>query len=748
MIDFVGFSDGYRKQQDTGERKRLELAKAFQEFQRQNPTANPMEFQAFIDSMAGGSNYLRGGMPSGDMLKAITDRAGTRRAQEDRDRKFDIFKRTVESRNLLSGAATGIMLNSPGPAGDVYNEEEISKMAAALEEKFGSSLSDIGFDPSTLFSAQARQAAVNSQIGQYLPMVQGLVNSSAGEVNSDTFKGMNIPPALIDPLIDQAKRLETERRETYTINKKQQILAEATRLIGAGSENIYQNLVQTFGANNLPEENSPFVKGLIEEATLAHNKNKLTDERESKKLVDTFVSELISSQGMKSSIVLQDDEKTYEFMISRLNRIPAQDLETIFGAGVTVDKIAKNPSEYLGGYLGEVMQELRLNQRATTASSRQAASQTANDKVDAFVKANIAQATDYFGDVSDSKGGKAQTLTDASVTGAFAAKALASEFEMTPAVLGAIQSVFKNLGEDAAGMNSMELIKLIKQDERFKSVTEGRTLQEAKDRITSRTLNSVGSPEIQTFESWHSNELVEIQGTLEDAQRNLSQAAETFAGDPEGYLEYLRYFNGQVDSAQSQKRDNWKQLGRAQKEANGGLGWLDIEGGVWDQEKIGELDDAMNTQIQGVKELLETQIKNARDAVLSSVRNVETSDGTADNTEVSIKRDINALFDDGSKQQALMNIQTQYGKQGAALSYLLGGLGLNDYTDQDRAIGQTIAMFLQTDRVKFSLKNDQENFEKFIENPVEFMLNSDAEYVVNFFKTKTGKELGEQIGRQ
>ena len=90
MIDFVGFSDGYRKQQETGERKRLELAKAFQEFQRQNPTANPMEFQAFIDSMAGGSNYLRGGMPSGDMLKAITDRAGTRRAQEDRDRKFDI----------------------------------------------------------------------------------------------------------------------------------------------------------------------------------------------------------------------------------------------------------------------------------------------------------------------------------------------------------------------------------------------------------------------------------------------------------------------------------------------------------------------------------------------------------------------------------------------------------------------------------------------------------------------------------
>ena len=126
MIDFVGFSDGYRKQQDTGERKRLELAKAFQEFQRQNPTANPMEFQAFIDSMAGGSNYLRGGMPSGDMLKAITDRAYTRRAQALKEQEFANFKNSVEAQESIKGAVTGIMLDYADPSTSGYEQKDFT----------------------------------------------------------------------------------------------------------------------------------------------------------------------------------------------------------------------------------------------------------------------------------------------------------------------------------------------------------------------------------------------------------------------------------------------------------------------------------------------------------------------------------------------------------------------------------------------------------------------------------------------
>ena len=126
MVDFVGFSDGYRKQQETGERKRLELAKAFQEFQRQNPTANPMEFQAFIDSMAGGSNYLRGGMPSGDMLKAITDQADIRRANADADRERGKLEKNIALRTSLEGAATGIMLGYKDPSDNGYDYLRLS----------------------------------------------------------------------------------------------------------------------------------------------------------------------------------------------------------------------------------------------------------------------------------------------------------------------------------------------------------------------------------------------------------------------------------------------------------------------------------------------------------------------------------------------------------------------------------------------------------------------------------------------
>ena len=62
---FAGFSEGFREQGEKNYRRRLELAKAFEDFKRNNPYATFAEYQAFIDQRVGGgsgANYLQGGV--------------------------------------------------------------------------------------------------------------------------------------------------------------------------------------------------------------------------------------------------------------------------------------------------------------------------------------------------------------------------------------------------------------------------------------------------------------------------------------------------------------------------------------------------------------------------------------------------------------------------------------------------------------------------------------------------------------
>ena len=102
MVDFVGFGTGYNKQMNSDERRRLELAKAFNEFRQSNPYASPMEMQSFVDQAAAGRNYLAGGMPSADVLNIIGQRnaeaLAAKKAQEAQAaaaNKFDLFSKAA-----------------------------------------------------------------------------------------------------------------------------------------------------------------------------------------------------------------------------------------------------------------------------------------------------------------------------------------------------------------------------------------------------------------------------------------------------------------------------------------------------------------------------------------------------------------------------------------------------------------------------------------------------------------------------
>ena len=57
-INMSQFGTGWNESQENMERKRVELAKAFEEFKASNPYATVQDFQSFIDMASGGSNYV------------------------------------------------------------------------------------------------------------------------------------------------------------------------------------------------------------------------------------------------------------------------------------------------------------------------------------------------------------------------------------------------------------------------------------------------------------------------------------------------------------------------------------------------------------------------------------------------------------------------------------------------------------------------------------------------------------------
>jgi hypothetical protein len=79
---------GFEDRRNEIRREKAEIAKLFEEFRRNNPDATYDDYQDFIDGMVGygGSNYLRGGLPSDSMLRNMAEenkrKANVREAQE------------------------------------------------------------------------------------------------------------------------------------------------------------------------------------------------------------------------------------------------------------------------------------------------------------------------------------------------------------------------------------------------------------------------------------------------------------------------------------------------------------------------------------------------------------------------------------------------------------------------------------------------------------------------------------------
>lgn len=159
--------------QDRGDEllgQRQKIAQAFAQFKAENPTATLAEFQAFIDQMSDGNNYLRGGAPADDVLRTLAAENKKRQQEQEQERAFNALKRNTETTNLYRGyidQARKAGIRSPEEALDYfYKTNKVEDPAArdSIRTQF------MGLNPSGVIADLDRQEidALSLTLGQQI----------------------------------------------------------------------------------------------------------------------------------------------------------------------------------------------------------------------------------------------------------------------------------------------------------------------------------------------------------------------------------------------------------------------------------------------------------------------------------------------------------------------------------------------------------------------------------------------------
>lgn len=312
MIDFVGFSAGSLENDRRMKRERRELAKAFNEFTRLNPMATAGEFQGFIDTAAGGSNYLRGGMPSGDALNAVIKSANQRRSIAEKERAQKDLTYSMDFMNKAGDMALGIMLNTKGTGENgTYSPTDLASMGKKFQERFpGVNFSELGINPVEIFDPRKKTEYIQDKLIELTPRITEMIQNAGGKIDDALIQKTfpSLPTELWKPIQERALMLEGERKETYELEKRDKIIKEIETMKKGGITNIYGTLESNklFDLSLLPPKGSDFWKQTEEQATF-----NLKKEREN--YATTKMQQMLE---MTSSLKNRSAKEIYNFMMT------------------------------------------------------------------------------------------------------------------------------------------------------------------------------------------------------------------------------------------------------------------------------------------------------------------------------------------------------------------------------------------------------------------------------------------------
>ena len=229
-INMSQFGTGWNESQENMERKRVELAKAFEEFKASNPYATVQDFQSFIDMASGGSNYVRGGAPSADVLTSLAERNKT---EFDKKQRMDAIREQSQlaslraevtplfEKSLMAGNREGVDQR----IADAYTENK------ALVDMLGGE----GF--LSQFNQTAYDRGMFDITSKALPTIKNMIAMGGGKVDKDAIsRATGISTDLLDGAINQAQTALQRESDQWFMSRQTDLSQQLAEHIKDGGD--------------------------------------------------------------------------------------------------------------------------------------------------------------------------------------------------------------------------------------------------------------------------------------------------------------------------------------------------------------------------------------------------------------------------------------------------------------------------------------------------------------------------------
>ena len=633
MVDFVGFGTGYNKQMNSDERRRLELAKAFNEFRQSNPYASPMEMQSFVDQAAAGRNYLAGGMPSADVLNIIGQRnaeaLAAKKAQEAQaaaTNKLNLFNTQLNMGDDLARGFTG----------DIFTENE--RGDNVFSDEYKNFLKDVelqsGVDFSEILTPDRIRKVREDRTISLVPKVVDYIRTTDGQVNvEDAAKALGVPKFLIDSVVSRVKTQLSRESAEYLYNKKKDLLAQIKPIMEQGRD--VNEAFEAFktDAINFGVDQSEINKVLAEMKKESDRiRTKIDEDRtfqKNKRVQEVkiaFANDIQNVPQVKVAIARGDIDSAKTFMekylLDNYTTLGEDEKKTIMDTFDTIIDGLRIEAQY--------NQDGIHNEKKTKADERVAG-------VPALVLQKSQEAAFNF-----FTGGKKGQINPATSGEAVAAPAvvaeLAKKYDLSNSyTLSLLSDYFKRLGKAEGSDYNTVLAGANSLLENTRGVT---TIKEAteytQDLVRKQTGDFDGD---QTFDNWFTNEKTQYNKKFEEAKAALTSALQET--DATKKLRALRGVAAGLNQLQQVTAESFR---TAFRYSQGADRWITAGTPGWDRTAVQGWQNGINSEKDALMEQITEQIAIAERQVQDTPRGPNLVDNISNQRKKTRRNGIGAVI--------------------------------------------------------------------------------------------------------
>jgi len=390
----------YNRRGDENRRSRREIAQAWELYRANNPYATFEEMQGWIDQMSGDRNYLRGGAPSGDILRGIAEGNAENRRIRDQERQLAELQRRNEMRGQLEGLAQQYLLESNG---------DVVAAAERMREDLG--VDNLGgFEIDGLFTPDAYNRIVQGQVREnYDAAAQWIADSTTTDADGNAIRPsaeevaqyFGLPAPVAEQILERAEadalRVDQERQASLTATIRQQetdIIARVNELaaMDMAPEDISSYLRERY---SLTDADMQSLAPIIESVTAT------VEQSLGRAGIEQIRTDLDAVEDrIRASLISRDPADPNGGAISIIQGV-IDDLSAAYRARMTPQQL--DPQTYLAQFIAET----QAIQEGTIAQRNQEAYGTALETARTRAEESQAAVTAFLQDVEGNEMAKA-----------------------------------------------------------------------------------------------------------------------------------------------------------------------------------------------------------------------------------------------------------------------------------------------------------------------------------------------------